>query len=141
MTGLPNVQQLASIHEPANFQELVAQAMDQRKSVQLRNTEARDRIMVALQAAHAENAPWKTMLSPTEVADNVTKRLNVSCSDAFRMNLMIHDGGRVTFPKQEGSEPHCASDSTAALIEIAQRYAVHRLPYETITAKTTLTIR
>lgn len=124
-----------------NFQELVAQAIDQRKSVQLLNTEARDRIMVALQAAHQESTPWKTMLSPTEVAGNVTKRLNVSCSDAFRMNLIIHDGGRVTFPKIEGSEAHCASDTNAALQEIAQRYAVHRLPYETITAKSTLTIR
>ena len=135
MTGLPNFQ------EPADFQTLVAQAIEQRKSLQLRNTEARDRIMAALLAAHHESTPWRTMLSPTEVADNVTKRLNISCSDAFRMNLLIHDGGRVTFPKIEGSEAHCAIDSNAALHEIAQRYAVHRLPYETVTAKTTITIR
>ena len=58
-TGLPNLQELA------NLQELVAQAMQLRKPMQLRNTEARDLIMAALKAAHQASAPWKTTVSPT----------------------------------------------------------------------------
>ena len=129
MTGLPDCRELA------NFKELVDQAMDVRLAVQQQNLGVRESIEVAVQAAHQEKTPWAAYPPDDEIAGNVSKRLNVSCGDAFRMHLVIEDGGRVVFPKAEAAEAFIANGSAEALHEIARRYALNRMPVETVIAR------
>ena len=135
MTGLPNCIEPVGSKELANFKELVIQAMDQRTSIQLQNVQARNELTAALAAAHEERAPWKAYSPDEEAVGNVTKRLNVSCEDAFRVHLVIHDGGRVLFPKVEAAEAFVANGTAEALHEIARRYALHRMPIEAVVAR------
>lgn len=115
-----------------DFKACVSEALDQRKSLQEVNRKAREQIIGALQAAHGEGTPWTALVPESEPADNVTKRLNVTCEDAFRVHLVIHDGGKVTFPKAEGGEGLCFQNGAEALQELAQRYALFRLPLEAL---------
>lgn len=118
--------------ERLDFKAFVSGALDLRKSLQQENAKAREIIIGALLAAHDERTPWTANVPEGEAADNVTKRLNVTCEDAFRVHLVIHDGGKVTFPKAEGGDGLCFQNGTEALQELAQRYALHRLPLEAL---------
>lgn len=124
-----------------DFVVIAEQAIDHRKSMQQRNAAARDDIAAVLQAAHAEDAPWKAVPPGDEIEGNVTKRLNVSCGATFRLHFVIFDGGRVLFPKVEGTEPFTADDSAQALVEIARRYAFHRMPDEAVVSSRSMQIR
>ncbi len=125
----------------ANFKELVNHAMDTRKSIQLRNFEVREQIATAVQAAHEEQMPWKAAGPDEELVGNVTKRLNVWCEDVFRLHLVVYDGGRVLFPKSESGEMFSANDSAEALLEVARRFALHRLPDEAVVVRRTMSTR
>ncbi len=129
MTGLPD------------FKELVANDLKKRKAVQAENVNVRDQIAAALQAAHEEGAPWKAYPPESEAGENVTKRLNISCEVAFRLHLIIADGGQVTFPKTEAGEAMSINGSANALLEIAQRYSLHRWPDEAVVVRKTIAAR
>jgi hypothetical protein len=126
---------------PPDFKELVAVALDRRKSVQQRNIAARDDITAALLAAHDEHTPWKAVPPSEEIVANVTKRLHVSCEDTFRLSLILVDGGRVVFPAVEAGDPFSAANSAEALHEIARRFALHRLLDEATVVRRTMQAR
>ncbi len=124
-----------------NFKEFMTEAMDERKSLQAQNIGTRDEIAVALQAASGAHAPWMAGPPNEEPVGNVTKRLNISCGEPFRIHLIIHDGGRVLFPKIETSEPFSTDNATDALREIARRYALHQMPDEVVVVRRSMQAR
>jgi len=126
---------------PPDFKTLVSQVVDERRCIQSRNLLVREQIASALQAGQEDRAPWEAVPADGEIAENVTKRLNVSCGDAFRVHLVIYDGDRVLCPKPESGEACSASDSAEALIEIARRFALHQLPDVAIVARRSMTAR
>ncbi len=129
MTGLPD------------FKELVASDLERRKAVQAQNIKIRDEIVAALLKARDERTPWKAYTPEGEAADNVTKRINISCEDDFRLHLIIANGGRVTFPKPDVGETMTVEGSGDALVEIAHRYAIHRFPDEAVVLRRTISAR
>lgn len=129
MTGLPN------------FTNLVAQTMDQRTSMQQANAQTREDLASALRAAHDARASWRAESPDEEIAGNVTKRLNVWCGDTFRLHLIVHDSGRVLFPKEEANDAFTAKNCAEALHEIARRFALHRMPDEAVVVRRSVQTR
>ncbi|MFM9940864.1 MAG: hypothetical protein ACKVP7_15380 [Hyphomicrobiaceae bacterium] len=124
-----------------DFKELVANDLERRREILAQNVEVRDTIIEALLAARDDTSPWKAYTPDSEAVDNVTKRVNVSCEDAFRLHLIISDGGKVTFPKPEGGVAMSIDGSTNALIEIAHRYAMHKFPDEAVVIRRSISAR
>jgi hypothetical protein len=119
----------------SNFKELVNQELGKRAATQLRNIAIRDEIVEALQSAHEVHAPWKALRPTEEIIGNVTKHLNVSCEDTFRLHLIFCDGGKILFPKGEAGDQFSASGSAEALHEITRRFALHRMPDEVVVVR------
>jgi len=127
--------------EPQSFKDLMTQAMSKRSSMRQDILQRRDDIASALRGTQDACGSWRAEPPDEDVVDNVTKRLNVCCETTFRLHLIIHDGGRVLFPKIEANDPFTASNSAEALTEIARRCALHRMPDEAAVVRRSIQAR